>query len=68
MRLGTYLQHEKLINSGLVWAASQHMKKTFDFFHIVRIFLLDDFSMNPQTRYALAFLPPNISAVGSVPF
>ena len=37
-----------------------------DFFHIFRIYFLNDFIKNPQTRNARAFLPLNISAVGSV--
>ena len=36
------------------------------FFNIFRIFFLKNFIKNPQTRNALAFLPLNISAVGSV--
>ena len=37
-----------------------------DFFHIFRIFILNEFIKNPQTRNARAFLPLNISPVGSV--
>ena len=36
------------------------------FFHIFRIFFLNDFIKNPQTKNARTFLPLNISAVGSV--
>ena len=36
------------------------------FFHIFRIFFLNNFIKNPQTRNARAFLPLNISDVGSV--
>ena len=36
------------------------------FFHIFRIFILNDFIKNPQTRNARSFLPLTISAVGSV--
>ena len=37
-----------------------------DFFHIFKIFFLNDFIMNPHSRNARAFLPLNTSAVGSV--
>ena len=38
------------------------------FIHIFRTSSLNDFIKGPQTKYACAFLPLNISAVGSVFF
>ena len=47
----------------LTYAINMERFHIFLVFHIFRIF---PFIKNPQTRYACAFLPLNISAVGSV--
>ena len=53
--------------AGLAVLFSRQLLNGFhDFFHIFRILLLNDFIKNPQTRNTHAFLPLNISPVGSV--
>ena len=55
--------------NGLDWlcylAGNFQTAPTF-FFQIFRIYFLNDFIKNPHTRNVRAFLPLNISAVGSV--
>ena len=46
----------------------QLLNGSHDLFHIFRMFFLNDFIKNPQTRNARAFLPLNNSAVGSVSY
>ena len=56
------------VKMGWIGCAIQQVtsKRLPQFFHIFRIFFLNDFIENPQTRNAPIFLPLNISVVGSV--